>query len=89
MATVGVEQFFQNGAAQLMHRSLERHLDRFQIQARIRPPGQNAGDDASYLARGLFLDDLREVFFGSPTKSMVTKGQKMPLPRPLLTTAAG
>jgi hypothetical protein len=53
----------------LVHRSAERHLDCFQIQTGLRPPGQNAHDDAGYLARGLLLDDFREVFFTALSSS--------------------
>ena len=43
--------------------------NRFQIQTSVRPPGQNAGDDPGYLARGLFLDDCHEVFFSAFSSS--------------------
>ncbi len=43
----------------------EDSRQRFQIRMSIGLPDQNPGDNATYLARGLFLDDLREVLFSA------------------------
>ena len=72
---VRIEQLFQNGAAQLMHGGAERHLDCFQIQPGVRSSGENACDDAAYLARGLFMDDLREVFFSPLSSDTIGSGR--------------
>jgi hypothetical protein len=58
-----------------MHRRAERHLNGFQIQMCVRPPGQDSRDDAGYLARGFFLDDFREVFFSPAVSASVGSGR--------------